>query len=60
MSREFFNKNFLTGNVTLYADVQVSRLIRLHGEYAYYNTLFFVSNYASLGMTIHFWNDKKK
>ncbi|HTX88693.1 MAG TPA: tetratricopeptide repeat protein [Bacteroidales bacterium] len=60
IDRDFFHKNFLTGSATVFADARISTTFRLHAEYTYYNTLFFISHYVSLGMIVHFRNEKGK
>lgn len=57
---DFVREHFFPVQVNAALSVAASGTVRLRVEYSYNKTYYFNSHYAGIGLTINFWNGRKK
>ncbi len=60
IARGFAKTHFVPGEANLYIAVQVTPKVSIRGEYKFFATNFYTSNYGGITAQINFWNERKK
>ena len=57
---DFVKETFFPWQVSGAMSVSASKTVKLKVEYTYNTSYYFTSQYAGIGLTINFWNGRKK